>query len=492
MKHLILSKSKYLNGLQCPRLLWVAVREPNRIQLSDKTKAVFEQGQDVGALAQQLYRGGITVRGSFSENLRHTRQVLPLRRTLFEPGFTAPGVYCRLDILSPNGKVKWDIIEVKSTTRVKREHLDDVAFQLYVCTLNRLDIGRCFLAHLNPEYVRRGEICPDELFLAEDITEEITSSTYRIDERIEEMRDIASSDNCPDGEIGHKCNEPYECPLISECWAHLPRNHVMTLYRGKQLGESLIKKGIFRIADIDGVMLNNKQAIQHACILSNEVFLDKESMSHFLKCLKYPLYFMDFETINPAIPLFDRTSPYQHIPFQFSVHQVTEEGASPNHFSFLADVTGDPRPSFMAELIDSIGPKGSIIAYNAAFEQNILKECAQVMPWYGDWIENSCSRLVDLMSPFRDFLYYHPDQHGSISLKQVMPALTGISYEDLPINKGDTASREYLRINFGDASEAEQACTRAHLLQYCCQDTCGMVEMVNKMHGLISQGTSRV
>jgi hypothetical protein len=486
LKHPILSKSKYINGLQCPRLLWVATNEPYRIQISDETIAIFDQGQEIGHLAQQLYPEGIVIGGNFGENLRHTRQTLALRRVLFEPGFSAPGLYCRLDILVPASASEWDVIEVKSTTRVKKEHLDDLAFQRHVCMLNGLDIRRFFLAHLNPEYVRHGEICSTWLFSIEDITEEITPAADFIEQRIEDMWQTMSANCCPDGEIGTRCNEPYECPLTKECWSRLPPHHVMTLYRGKQLGESLLKKGITRIDDIDGTILNTKQAIQHACVINQEIFVDKKALKGFLDRLEYPLYFMDFETINPALPLFEETSPYQQVPFQFSVHIVPECGADPIHFSFLADGAGDPRPAFMAELIDSIGPNGSIIAYNAAFEQNILKDCSRSMPWFSEWIENACSRLVDLMEPFKDFLYYHPDQDGSASLKHVMPALTGISYEELEINNGAMASREFLRITYRDAEGIDSAGVRSRLLRYCGQDTGGMVEMVKQIRRLIS------
>jgi hypothetical protein len=192
---------------------------------------------------------------------------------------------------------------------------------------------------------------------------------------------------------------------------------------------------------------------------------------------------MDFETCSFAIPLFDGSSPYQQIPFQFSVHVVQEKGATPEHFSFLADGTNDPRPEFMAKLKEVMGTKGSVIAYNAGFEMGILRKCAEVLPKYKKWVESIEERMIDLLQPFRDFAYYHPKQDGSCSLKKVLPVLTGKSYDDMEIGDGGTASAEYVRVTFTEDNKDKEK-VRKLLEEYCGLDTMGMVDIINKLSQL--------
>ena len=190
---------------------------------------------------------------------------------------------------------------------------------------------------------------------------------------------------------------------------------------------------------------------------------------------------MDFETCGSVIPPFDNSSPYQQIPFQFSVHVVQKKGAKPEHFSFLADGTNDPRPEFMARLKDVMGTKGSVIAYNAGFETGILRKCAEVLPQYKNWVESINERMIDLLQPFRAFAYYHPAQDGSCSIKNVLPAMTGKSYDDMEIGDGGMVSSEYYRITFTEDNKDKDK-VRKYLEEYCGQDTMGMVNIVNKLY----------
>ena len=198
-------------------------------------------------------------------------------------------------------------------------------------------------------------------------------------------------------------------------------------------------------------------------------------------------HFMDFETFKTAIPLYDGTRPYQNIPFQFSLHMVKQPGGEPQHHSYLAQGKDDPRPGFMAALTQVLGPKGTILVYNQAFEKTILIEAAQFLPHYQSWVDYVLDRIVDLMAPFKGFLYYHPNQCGSASLKQVLPALTGMSYDHLSISDGQMASLAYIQATFGDIGGEEERRQICHDLEiYCGQDTCGMVEIVNKLREIIA------
>jgi hypothetical protein len=479
-----LSKSKYLNGIQCHKLLWIAVNDAARIpEVDEATQNVFDQGHYVGELAQALFPGGLNVyRSSISENLRETKAALASRKPLFEAGFSASRLFCRVDILNPAGDGAWDIIEVKSSTEIRDEHLHDVAFQRHCCRLAGLSIVRCRIVYLNKGFIKNGEIDPAKLFIIEDVTDRLDQFSFGIEERIAGMLELISSVECPEAAIGQHCNSPYVCALQDKCWAYLPEHHVMTLYYGKKLGEDLLNRGILHIGDIpQDVKLNARQQIQKDCVVCGQPHINRAEIRTFLESLSYPLYFMDFETFMTAVPLYDGTSPYQSIPFQFSVHVIEQPGARPQHNSFLAKGKDDPRPAFMAALREAVGPDGTVLVYYEAFEKSRLKELAAAFPEHKGWITEISARIVDLLTPFRDFSYYHPSQTGSASLKKVMPAVTGIGYEGLEISHGDIASLRYMQATFGHVSAEERRKIRKDLLKYCKQDTEGMVHIVENL-----------
>jgi len=230
--------------------------------------------------------------------------------------------------------------------------------------------------------------------------------------------------------------------------------------------------------------LNDKQRIQKYCVADGKPHVDKEAIQDFLSSLQYPLYYLDFETIGPAVPLFDGLRPYQDIPFQFSVHVVQDEKSPPVHYSYLARGTDDPRPALLAELQKVLGDSGSIIAYHKGFEEGLFRDLAEAFPKYNDWIDQVCSRLVDLLVPFRNFDYYHPAQKGSASLKAVLPAITGRGYEDLDIADGQLASITFLAATYGDMPEEKRKKVMSDLEKYCDRDTEGMIWIVEKLSEL--------
>jgi len=481
-----LSKSRYLNGLQCPRLLWIATNEPERIPDPDAaTQHIFDQGHLVGELAKKLFPGGIdTPTEDFIGNITLTKEFLGQRRTLFEAGILSGRIYSRLDILKPVNGDEWDIVEVKSATSVKDVNIDDVSFQKLVCENSGLKIRKCHLAFINNQYVKNGEIRPEELFTLQDITEEIDAASEGIRDRIDRMLSIIDSTVCPEVDIGPHCNNPYDCPL-TDCWEGLPEHSVFTLYYGGKKSHELYSGGIQSIADIPaGFNLNEKQRIQSDCVVNGKPHIDAGQIKEFLSSLMYPLYFLDFETINPAVPLYDGTRPYQNIPFQFSLHVQLALGAETRHYWYLADGPQDPRPELLAKLNDTLGLDGSVIVYNKTFEEGCLRDMSEAFSEHAGWIDSVISRMEDLIVPFRSFAYYHPLQKGSASLKSVLPAVTGRGYEGLTITEGGEASLRYLDITYGEVSEEEKQKTRQDLLTYCGLDTEGMVWITETLRGL--------
>jgi len=484
----ILSKTKYLDGLQCPRLIWTQFHEPERIPETDPvTQHIFDQGHLVGELARKLFPGGIDIStDGFMGNISSTLDLLKNREPLFEAGILAGKLYSRVDILSHAGEEGWDIVEVKSSTSVKGVHIDDVAYQRYCCNQSGLNIRKCYLALINNQYVRDGEIDPEGLFNIHDVTDQVEGASVGIQDKIDSIMEVIGQETCPETIIGPHCRVPYECPL-TDCWDHLPEHNIFTLYYGGKKSFEMYNSGIVTVGEIpNDYKLNDKQRIQQACVASGEPYVDKEAIHGFLSSLEYPLYYLDFETIGPAVPLFDGIRPYQNIPFQFSLHVVKDEFSQPEHFSFLAKGTDDPRPNLLVELQNAIANEGNILAYNKGFEEGILRDMAKAFPDYSDWIEQVCGRLVDLLAPFRNFDYYHPAQKGSASLKAVLLAITGRGYEDLGISDGQVASVTFLAAIYGDMPKAERAQVMSDLEEYCGRDTEGMIWIVNRLKELCS------
>ena len=482
----LLSKSKYLAGLQCLKLLWIQFHEPGRIPETDTvTQYLFDQGRLVGELAKRLFPEGIDISTEdFMGNIARTKELLAERKPLFEAGILAGKIYSRIDILNPINEDEWDIIEVKSSTSIKDVHVTDMSFQKHCCESYGLKIRSCFLALVNNKYVKDGEIDPHGLFNIHDITDKTIAVSEGIQDRIDIMLETVKALDCPEVSIGTYCREPYECPLV-ECWEFLPEDSIFDLRGGKTKQFSLYEEGILSIKDIpDDLQLSRQQQIQKECVLTGDTHIEKEEIRQFLDKLVYPLYYLDFETIGPAIPVYDGMRPYQTIPFQFSLHVVENGQSEPIHYEFLADGKDDPRPQILSELKKLLGFEGSIIAYNSGFEVGILKELVEAFPEYTDWLDGILERIVDLLKPFSSFHYYHASQKDTASLKKVLPAVTGKGYEEMGISHGMDASILYEKITYGDVTEEERARVREDLRKYCKLDTEGMIWIVKELEKL--------
>ena len=483
----LLSKSKYLTGLQCPKYLWTQIHEPERIPEVDAiTQYIFDQGHVVGEYAKKLFPGGIDIpHDDFMGNVAATKLLLAEKKPLFEAGILSGRIYCRLDILNPVNVDEWDIIEIKSGTSVKEVYIDDVSFQKFCCEKAGLKIRTCQLGFINNRYVKNGETNPKELFILEDISTEIEEQSESMEEQVSELLEVISNKACPEMTIGQHCLAPYECPLRAECWGFLPENSIFDLRGGKTSQFALYEQGILCIRDIpDDIPLSRQQQIQRECVMTGNVHVEKEAIRQFLSNLKYPLYYLDFETFGPGIPMFDGTRPYQDIPFQFSLHVVEDDTSEPVHHSFLAEGIEDFRPQILRELQRLLGSEGSIIAYNAGFEEGILKELVEAFPEYTGWLEGILTRTVDLLFPFTNFHYYNASQKDTASLKKVLPAVTGKGYEEMGIGAGMDASIAFARVTCGNATEDEIARVRADLLKYCKLDTEGMIWIIDKLRDL--------
>ena len=512
-----ISKSKYVAGLQCLKYLWYLVNDPEVIPPFDEvTQFRFQQGHDVGNFAKSLFSGGIEIEHGvdIKAELVRARELTNLaapaaatannistsgtstRLPLFEPAFTYKNAFARADILEPSGTDVWNIIEVKSASSIKDINKHDISFQKYCYEGAGLKINKCYLMYLNKDYIRQGPIDPHQFFAMDDVTAEAEILKASVEQNINLMLEAISSVSCPKINIGKNCYNPYDCPLKQICWSHLPKNNVFELYRGKEVACYFYQNGIIEISQINETsMLSSIQHMQYRAVTENCEIIDRDSIDRFLKKLQYPLYFLDFETFATAVPLFDGLKPYQNIPFQFSCHIMKTPDCKPENLYFIAgDESSDPRIGFLGSLKKALGydnspgspATGSILVYYESFEKNILKELAIVFPEHNWWIEDATERIVDLYEPFGNFYYYNCQQKGSASLKNVLPALTGHSYDDLEIQNGQMASLRYLNITFlkdeKEPDEAQVEKIRKDLLDYCGLDTEGMIFILRELY----------
>jgi len=485
-----LSKSKYLNGLQCRKLLWYLYNAKDKVPAyGAATQAIFDQGHEIGHLAKSLFPGGLEIEGKpwdYHGLLARTGQALRKKIPLYEAAFGYEDAFARTDILNPVGDDAWDLIEVKSSTEVKPVHIDDLALQKYVVEGSGLRVRKCILMHINNAYARAGAVEVDQLFTQANVTDQVAESSPCVEPNLANLVKVIRQKQMPDIAIGPQCDDPYTCILQEICWAFLPEDNPLTLAGfKKEKAFELIHQGIMKIADVpETIDLNEKQAIQREAARTGCRHVNPGAIREFLKTLVYPISFLDFETFMTAIPLYDRVRPYQQIPFQFSLHIVSKPGAEASHHSFLSGDRNDPRPKILKLLKQRLGDSGSIVSYNAAFERSVLNRASEAFPKYQQWWMVAQTRFVDLLGPFRAFAFYHPEQSGSASLKAVLPALTGEGYDSLDIADGETASREYLRVTFGEADEEERARVREQLEDYCSLDTMGMIRIVEALKSI--------
>ncbi|MGE0639324.1 MAG: DUF2779 domain-containing protein [Thermoanaerobaculia bacterium] len=517
----MLSKSRYLAGRQCFKRLWI---EANRRELvppvDAATKAVFDQGHEVGRLAQQLFPGGMEITGGrfrWMEAAAKTRDALAWRLPLYEATFVAGGaggagegggdadVGCRVDILVPvdddGGEAgsagAWDLYEVKSGTSARDENVEDLALQAWIVRSAGLRVRRTSLVHLSSDYVREGALDLRRLFTVVDLGEQVAALAREIPQRVAELVAVAALPAEPEIAIGPHCKAPHTCPLLPYCWGERPEHDLLDLRRGGQRMWQLYGSGVRDLRSLPATAeLQADQRIQVEAARTGEAHVNRAAIASFLEQLPYPRLFLDFETFASAVPPFDGTRPYQQIPFQFSLHRLEEEGAAPRADAWLAPDGDDPRAGFLAALRAAIGeldaaagggPPPAILVYNASFERRVLAETAAHFPEHVEWAARVTGRLVDLLDPFARFDYYHPAQRGSASLKRVLPVLGDRGYDELEIQEGQLAAREFVRSNAPGTTAAERESIRRALLDYCARDTAGMIEIVAALERLVAE-----
>jgi hypothetical protein len=487
-----LSKSTYLRGTQCLKSLYLNWHQPElKDPVSPMQQAIFNQGHDVGKLAQQLFPGGVDagiyVPDQYQKSIGLTTQLMQEgAEVIYEAGFSKEGLHCFIDILVKDGD-HWKAFEVKSSTQVKPVNLLDAAFQYYVMKECGVMVSDISLIILNNAYKRTGELDIHKLFKFEPVLKEVLKLQDRVRQDIETFFFTLNLPVEPVRDIGPHCSDPYECDFKSHCWKHVPDYSIFNISRlGADKKWDLYRNKILKFEDIPAdFKLNFSQWQQVISELKGETHIDKKEIEKFVEELSYPLYYLDFESFQPAVPLYNNSRPYQQIVFQYSMHRQETANSEPEHKAFLAFPDGnDPRLPFITQLIEDIGNNGDILVYNRSFEAGRLTEIASGFPDFHFQISSIVSRLKDLMLIFQNRNYYVPEMKGSYSIKQVLPALVpGFSYENLPIADGGSASHAFMSMHTETDQEKIRA-IRDNLLEYCKMDTLAMVEILKVLRNL--------
>jgi hypothetical protein len=483
-----LTKSRYTLGLQCLKALWLSIHKPDlAAPLDEATSHRFRVGTLIGEYARRLFAGGVLIeedhfhlKEAVASTQRHVDGGVP---AIFEATAEYGRVLCRADVLQRIADNTFDLYEVKMSTSVKEEHVPDVAIQHYCMTRAGYKIRNNYLMHVNKNYVRNGEISVGKLLAAEDVTPLIHKYVSTIGEEIPRFVAVIDLPECPAVPIGAQCNVPYKCAFYDHCNPPHEDYTINELPRGEKAIATLKAIGIKYLIDVPvDFPLSDRQRLVVRANKSSEPVINKAAIKEFLDTLVYPLYYFDFETINPAIPLFNNSRPYQNQPFQFSLHVQKEPGGACVHHEFLSNERRDPRRELIEEMLKLLGKTGSIVAYNMNFEIGVIKGLADSFPEYKKRLLALVPRFRDLIVPFRSGYYVHRDFHGSASLKDVQPVVVpSLSYKKLEIQEGETASLKYEKWMSGEMETGEWEKTRQALLQYCGLDTEAMVEIVNTL-----------
>jgi predicted RecB family nuclease len=479
----MLSKSRFLAGLQCPLRLWNQCYNPNlAAEVSPGQQAIFDVGHEVGRAATRLYPKGILIE---EDHLHHLQAAESTRKAMedmfypavFEGAFVHDGVRVRVDILERSAWGKWNLIEVKSSTSVKEIHLPDVAVQHHVLRGLGVKVEKAGILHLNNRYVYDGNnLDLEQLFLFSDLTAQVLEQEEEVLARVNRLKEVLAADSPPAIQPSRHCLSPYLCEFWDQCTAGMPEYWIVNLsgITGRKLRE-LEALGVRDIREIpEGFSLTALQVRIRSCLVEGKEFIDPQ-LADELRGVEYPIHFVDFETVAPAIPRYPQTRPFQTIPFQWSDHLLHADGRL-EHREYLCAEDKDSREEFTRTLLEALEERSTIFIF-AAYEREIIAELAEESAQYRGNLLPLLDRFKDLHALIRKY-FYHPQFHGSFSLKDVLPALVpSMKYETLAIQEGSMASLQYLRMLDPSTPSGEKDKIRKDLLAYCGHDTLGMVKI---------------
>ncbi|WP_353673657.1 DUF2779 domain-containing protein [Synechocystis sp. LKSZ1] len=472
-----ISKTYFLAGLQCPKRLWLAICKPEwGTPPSIAEQQRIKQGLAIGIAARESFPEGILLQGTLDVVLEQTQQLIEQGVTcLLEPAFIFDDILVRCDVLRKLPTGHWEIIEVKSSTKVKEEHIPDLALQQYVLEGLGLVIERTSLMSVNPLAHNWQDV--QERFNINDVTQQVQAWLKQLPQRLGEFRYLLSQSDPPDTLVGKHCDRPYPCVFKAHCWQGIPSLSIFNIPRlPTHKLQQLLEQNILELKDIPADFpLTTAQRSFVERMIANQPLYDSADIQAKLAQLQFPLHFFDVETLNPAMPRFPGLRPYSRCVFQYSCH-ILRDWHTLEHYSYLHPVNSDPRLSLVESLMNHIEPQGSIVVYNQSFEASVLRQLASDFPEYAKPLQSIIDRLWDLQLIFKQ-TYHHPGFQGSTSLKRILPVLVpALSYDFLTVKSGQEAPLVWEAMVACEDPQ-QRAEMMQHLQDYCSLDTLGMVEI---------------
>lgn len=491
MSNIILNKTDYLIYRECPKNAWLKIHKHKEVYgkypPSMFEQMLFDVGNEIDVLARDLFPGGVLLKNP--KDPQPTADLIADRAPiLYQPVFITDKYKAILDILVWNKDVQaYDIFEVKSSTNggnktaKERDYVYDLAFQLVVLQELHIPVNKTYLVRLDSKYVRGTELDIQNLFIKEDFSELVKESLSEVAmEMLQVYKDIQTEEEprgpCAcliKGRNSHCTTFKYSNPDVPAYSVH----DISRIGSSKKKLAELIDSGILDIKDVpEDFKLSEIQRNQVDAIQTGKITIHKAEIEEFLSQIQYPISFIDYETFPAAIPRFPGYSPFNQIPFQFSLHILKEESSALDHDEFIFPGNTNPDLAFIKALEDKLPATGSIIVWNKSFEMGINNKLALRNPQYANLIESINERVIDLLDIFRDQFYVHPSFKGKTSIKYVLPALAPeLSYKTLGIQEGATASNTWNQISLGQLSSQEEVDQKIKdLLEYCKLDTYAM------------------
>ena len=475
-----LSKSKIITHRQCPKRLWLQVNRPELIQISAATQVRFDEGNKVGDIARQNYPGGVFIETlNRTEAIALTKEAIEKHQVIFEGAFFEGDVMIRADLLFPE-KEGYRLVEVKSSTGVKSYHVDDVTVQSWVMEKAGCTPTSMALAYINNQFVYQGDGNYEGLFAEADLSGQVKPNMSQVQSWVDAAKKTLASPAEPTIAPGEQCTNPFTCDFIGYCsppeeGVEYP---VEILPYGKAVAAQLRADGFKDLRDVPADRFSNPKHLKvHAVTCSGEAILEPEATTQ-IQALSYPRYYLDFETVGFAVPIWAGTRPYMQLPFQWSCH-IEQADGSMAHQEFL-DLSGnDPRETFAKTLIEAVSIHGPVIVYNAGFEGARIKELATAFPHLASELLAIPERFFDLLPLARNH-YYHPDMKGSWSIKDVLPTIAPeLDYANLEVSDGAMAQEAYNEAIHSQTTPERKEAVRSAMLKYCEQDTIAMVKIVH-------------
>ncbi|MFA9418765.1 MAG: DUF2779 domain-containing protein [Gammaproteobacteria bacterium] len=471
-----LSKSKYMAGLTCPRKLWLQLWRPElQAEPGGMTALIMAQGSLFGELAHRLYADAVLIDIDIRNLARAQADTLAAieagARTILEATFRAGQYRVLSDVVQRQADGSWHLIEVKSSTKAKPEHIPDLAFQRYVMEQAGYRVTRCSVLHAN---TAGHSLDLASLFNEVDVTEQVAAYLPSVETDLVPLAALLEQDVAiPEMQFKKVC---VGCDFQAFCWSDISQPTIYESIDIRKIPE-MEAQGIFYIGDIPAdydLPVAVRSMVER--MQQHRVDVNPGPIHQMLAQLQYPLYFLDFETVATAVPLFAGSSPWQRYAFQYSLHVLNDDGDL-RHVEFLHDQRTDPGEAIARNLCEQIGETGSVIVYSKTMEKGVLNDLAIQFPHWGDGLRSIASRLWDLEVVFNKH-YRHWQWGNKSSIKKVLPTLVPeLSYQDLEVQEGGTASLEWLRMTETEDVREKAVKTNA-LKRYCELDTLAMVRLL--------------